>query len=219
MEGINDARNVTKHLDVDVYVLGSATKTKDVETQKALLGLVRKYARVVLLLDPDVAGRQARNDIDVLLGGEKCWHAFVPTILARLERETKYKGVGDVGVEHAGGEAVRRAVLRSRLSRRGGTGGKERKTGTGTGTRTGTGTGKEVFTRAGLIGMGLVAEMGVRGGDVTRRRELVCMWLGIGQCDGKQLLRQLTTYGFTEGDLEEGLAYAARVLSAERTNE
>jgi len=57
------------------------------------------------------------------------------------------------------------------------------------------------------------------GGDVTRRRELVCMWLGIGQCDGKQLLRQLTTYGFTEGDLEEGLAYAARVLSAERTNE
>ncbi|MFZ9626344.1 MAG: hypothetical protein ACO3AD_13865, partial [Burkholderiaceae bacterium] len=62
--------------------------------------------------------------------------------------------VADVGVEHAGGEAVRRAVLRSRLSRRG----------------RGAGAGEGVLTRARLVEMGLVAEMGVRGGDVTRRR-------------------------------------------------
>lgn len=199
VEGINDARNVAKHLDVDVYVLGSATKTSTSETQSELLSLKRKYKRIVLLLDPDVAGRQARNEIDVLLQGENCWHAFVPSILATLGKKTKYKDVGDVGVEHAGGEAVRRAVLMSRPSRRG--------RGNGNGNVT-----EEVFGRRGLVERGLVAEMGVRGGDVTRRRELVCAWLGIGMCDGKQLLRQLNVYGFTEEDLEEGLRYAAYVL-------
>ena len=64
------------------------------------------------------------------------------------------------------------------------------------------------FNREMLIELGLVAEMGVRGKDVTRRRELVCAWLGIGACDGKQLLRQLNTYGFMPADLNEALAYA-----------
>ena len=71
VEGINDARNVNRYLDVDMYVLGSATKTATPRTQEALRGLQAKYRRIVLLLDPDVAGRQARNDIDRLLNGNK----------------------------------------------------------------------------------------------------------------------------------------------------
>lgn len=75
VEGINDARNVRRYLDVDIYVLGSATKTGTSATQEELRGLQSRYRRIVLLLDPDVAGRQARNDIDRLLGGDKvrCW--------------------------------------------------------------------------------------------------------------------------------------------------
>ena len=119
-------------------------------------------------------------------------------------------------MEHASGEAVRQAVLRSRLSRSGAVSvgrGKE----VGQAENNG-GVGDEIahlkggglpFSREMLIDKGLVAEMGVRGGDVTRRRELVCAWLGIGTCDGKQLLRQLNTYGFTHEDLNEALAYAA----------
>ncbi len=68
------------------------------------------------------------------------------------------------------------------------------------------------FDRGMLMELGLVAEMGVRGRDVTRRRELVCAWLGIGVCDGKQLLRQLNTYGFTPDELDEALAYAKEAL-------
>lgn len=38
------------------------------------------------------------------------------------------------------------------------------------------------------------------------RREAVCNSLGIGNCDGKQLLKQLNLYNFTEDDLQEALA-------------
>jgi ribonuclease M5 len=192
---------------VDIYVLGSATKTSTASTQEALRALQQTYARVVLLLDPDVAGRQARNDIDRVLGGNKCWHAFIPTALATLAQDTRYKEQGDVGVEHAGGEAIRRAILQSKPSRFGMVGGKQQ----GGEERTGV----LPFDRQGLIDMGLVAEMGVRGGDVTRRREMVCRWLGLGTCDGKQLLRQLNTYGFEREDLERALAYAREALQDE----
>lgn len=228
VEGINDARNVRRYLDVDIYVLGSATKTGTSATREELRDIQSRYRRIVLLLDPDVAGRQARNDIDRLLDGNKvrvgrlgcfvagcntergltvsciivacfqCWHAFIPTSSAMLGRETKYKGVGDVGVEHASGEAVRQAILRSRLSRTGKAAAGDMEVG-----------GELPFNRGILMELGLVAEMGVRGKDVTRRRELVCAWLGIGVCDGKQLLRQLNTYGFTPAELSEALAYAA----------
>ena len=71
VEGINDARNVRQYLDVDIYVLGSATKTGTSATREELRRLQSRYRRIVLLLDPDVAGRQARNDIDRLLDGNK----------------------------------------------------------------------------------------------------------------------------------------------------
>ena len=101
-------------------------------------------------------------------------------------------------MEHASGEAVRQAIRRSRPSRGG-------NVGAGVG-------GGLPFDRGMLMELGLVAEMGVRGRDVTRRRELVCAWLGIGVCDGKQLLRQLNTYGFTPDELDEALAYAKEAL-------
>ena len=41
--------------------------------------------------------------------------------------------------------------------------------------------------------------------QTKRRREAVCDLLGIGHCDGKQLLKQLNMYNFSESDLEEAL--------------
>ena len=48
----------------------------------------------------------------------------------------------------------------------------------------------------------------LQGGNVTRRRGLVCAFLGLGECDGKQLLRQLNRFGFTMADVERALAWA-----------
>lgn len=51
-----------------------------------------------------------------------------------------------------------------------------------------------------------------QGGDVTQRRALVCAYLGLGDCDGKQLLRQLNCYGFGREELAAALAWAEQQL-------
>lgn len=48
----------------------------------------------------------------------------------------------------------------------------------------------------------------VQGGDVTRRRRAVCAHLGLGDCDGRQLLRQLNRYGFSLQEVEQALLWA-----------
>lgn len=40
---------------------------------------------------------------------------------------------------------------------------------------------------------------------MRERRDRVCNYLGIGSCDGKQLLKQLNIYGFTDDDLLRAL--------------
>lgn len=190
VEGVNDMRRIREYLDVDVYVLGSATKSSGSDTIETLKGLSKKYARLVILLDPDVAGRQARNEIDRNVDG--CWHAFIPTILARLSVKKKYKGVGDIGVEHASGKAIMMAIARSRKSNQS----------------------MKRFSRDWLVSLGLIAPMHERGNNVTRRRHLVCEFLGLGQCDGKQLLKQLNAYGFLEKDLLEALKYAEACIDS-----
>ncbi len=50
--------------------------------------------------------------------------------------------------------------------------------------------------------------MRLQGGGFAARRELVCAYLGIGNCDGKQLLRQLNSYGFLREDLEGAMRWA-----------
>lgn len=49
---------------------------------------------------------------------------------------------------------------------------------------------------------------------MTARRLAVCDFLGLGGCDGKQLLRQLNRYGFERPDVEAALAWAERQLAA-----
>jgi hypothetical protein len=50
---------------------------------------------------------------------------------------------------------------------------------------------------------------------VTARRQLVCRYLGLGDCDGKQLLKQLNFYGFTEAELSEAISWAEARIKGE----
>ena len=54
----------------------------------------------------------------------------------------------------------------------------------------------------------------LQGGSVTARRFLVGAFLGLGDCDGKQLLRQLNRYCFTHQELAAALEWAERRLAA-----
>lgn len=119
---------------VQVYVLGSATRSFGSDTINDLKQAAANYKRIVLFLDPDVAGRQARNEIDRQIRG--CWHAFLPTRVATAAVKKKYKDVGDIGIEHASPKAIITGLARSRMSRS-----------------------TDVFSRDNLIELGLIAPL------------------------------------------------------------
>jgi Domain of unknown function (DUF4093) len=70
------------------------------------------------------------------------------------------------------------------------------------------------FSRDDLVRMGLVTDMASpeRGcNDAPARRRDMCMALGIGECDGKQLLKQLNMYGFERADVEKAMSLVSRL--------
>jgi len=91
-------------------------------------------------------------------------------------------------VEHASVEAIRWALERARKSS----------------------LGRLEFTREFIQSLGLVSshDASSPAGDAAKRRFLVCSYMGLGECNGKQLLRQLNDYGFTKDDLAEALKWA-----------
>ena len=123
------------HSKLQVYVLGTATRSGDDAVISKLNALATRYRGIVLLLDPDVAGRQARNQLNVSIS--ECWHAFIPVPSARAAVAVRKKAAGNIGVEHAGPGAIRQALARKRKSI----------------------PGREEFTRLGLQESGLIAVM------------------------------------------------------------
>ncbi len=90
VEGGSDAAALRRAVRADVFVLGSASTAGSAATLARLreLSAARRHAAgVVVLLDPDVAGRQARLALDMALPG--CRHAFVPAALATSVHATR----------------------------------------------------------------------------------------------------------------------------------
>lgn len=108
VEGLNDMRAVRRAVKADVFVLGTATHAGDDDIMRQLRSAAAHLNGVVVLTDPDVAGRQARNILDVKLGG--CLHAFVSVGRAQALTAVRRKDAGDIGVEHASPSAIRHAL-------------------------------------------------------------------------------------------------------------
>ena len=69
---------------LQVLVLGSSTSTAGAQHSSVYALLekgLRVLERVYVLLDPDVAGRQARGQLETMFPSQ-FWHAFVPAHLA-----------------------------------------------------------------------------------------------------------------------------------------
>ncbi|KAL3145719.1 hypothetical protein ABBQ32_003250 [Trebouxia sp. C0010 RCD-2024] len=186
VEGLSDQCAVRKAVPAQVFVLHGASKSSVAATAQLLKTQADSCSRVIALLDPDVAGRQSRTVIDACLPG-KCLHAFLPTWQATAAENIRSKLAGDVGVEHAGPLQIRQALIDARPSC----------------------PGRKEFARADLVTWGLLAEMGtdtsLQAGCVQRRAALSAA-LGLGNCDGKQLLRQLNIYGFSRQHVVTALA-------------
>ena len=141
-------------------------------------------ARVVVLTDSDVAGRQMRGV--VVREVPSALHAFLGTHLSSAKTDTATHKAGNVGVEHASVKDIRTAVAQARpAASAGGSAGVSRRE----------------FDRADLEKWGLCGPpVGAPDpkwsafGGVTERRRLVGEYLGVGDCDAKQLVRQLNLF-------------------------
>ena len=89
VEGRNDMQAVRRALPAaDVFVLGTSTAADSPTVLKQLATAAPRYrSGLLLLLDPDVAGRQARLMLDERLPG--CLHAFLPSPLATARMATR----------------------------------------------------------------------------------------------------------------------------------
>ena len=150
--------------------------------------------RVVVLTDSDVAGRQMRGV--VVREVPSALHAFLGTHLSSAKTDTATHKAGNVGVEHASVEDIRTAVAQARpAASAGGSAGVSRRE----------------FDRADLEKWGLCGPpVGAPDpkwsafGGVTERRRLVGEYLGVGDCDAKQLVRQLNLF-FTREEADAAI--------------
>jgi 5S rRNA maturation endonuclease (ribonuclease M5) len=170
------------HYDVpDVVIAKLATAAND-------------GARVVVLTDSDVAGRQMRGV--VVREVPSALHAFLGTHLSSAKTDTATHKAGNVGVEHASVKDIRTAVAQARpAASAGGSAGISRRE----------------FDRVDLEKWGLCGPpVGAPDpkwsafGGVTERRRLVGEYLGVGDCDAKQLVRQLNLF-FTREEADAAI--------------
>ena len=146
---------------------------------------VKYAAPIVVLFDADSAGRQLRNAF--LKRFPLAEHAFMGAHASSAKVDGKWHAVGNVGVEHAEGEDILQAIARARVAC----------------------VHRHEFTRESLATWGLVAEdanadVWAPFGGVVNRRRLVGEYLGVGDCDARQLLRQMNLF-FTADEVREAL--------------
>ena len=193
VEGVNDVRAVRAavHPTLGFAILKGTYDNKaghhivPADVIRELSDAVRAGGRVVVLTDADVAGRQLRSRIVQQVPG--AWHAFLGAHETTAERDTKHHKAGNVGVEHAAPEAIRKALNLARpAASEGGS----------------SGTSRSAFDKARVAEWGLCAAPGEAApdekwrafGGVRARRRLVGERLGVGDCDAKQLIRQLNLF-------------------------
>ena len=140
--------------------------------------------RVVVLTDSDVAGRQMRGV--VVREVPSALHAFLGTHLSSAKTDTATHKAGNVGVEHASVEDIRTAVAQARpAASAGGSAGVSRRE-----------FDRDDLEKWGLCGppVGAPDPKWSAFGGVIERRRLVGEYLGVGDCDAKQLVRQLNLF-------------------------
>ncbi|CAL6285391.1 unnamed protein product [Bathycoccus prasinos] len=171
---------------------------------------------VIVFTDPDVAGRQYRQNFIQYLPRAK--HAFVSRYRARCKKKTKWHEVNDCGVEFATDGAIRVAVKEARAPRttrtiKATTSGSRGETTTATATTT---EGLlewmtvDDMERRGLKG---TTKTGVLGVSSKRLRQVLGNVLGIGDCDAKQMQRQLNMF-FSSEEFERAMETSLELLES-----
>lgn len=135
---------------------------------------------IIIFTDPDFAGEQIRKRLAARFPEAK--HAYLP----RGEAEKD----GDIGIENAKPEDIRRALSKCRCTQA------DR---------------EDPFTEADLFGYGLSG-----GPDAARLRDEIGALLGIGYGSAKTFLGRLNHYGITREELDEAWTSCTHLEPSEK---
>ena len=169
VEGEHDRRAVQQAVQADVEITGGFALTAN------LLNRLRKLQAIrglILFMDPDFTGEVIRRTCDRKIPGVK--HAYLP------RREAQKRG--DIGIENAAPEAIRRAL--SLL-------------------HTESYQAEVTYSVQDLLQLGLIGRQ-----ESARLRSRVGDRLGIGYANGKSFLKKLNRYAINPEQLAEAAAFA-----------
>jgi ribonuclease M5 len=171
VEGRNDTVAIKRAVDADTIETGGSALS-----QKTLnrIRLAHERRGVIVLTDPDYPGERIRKLITKAIPGVK--HAFI-------DREEGLKN-GDVGVENASPETIRRALSK---------------------VRTACFEPKAFITWEDMIDLGLVS-----GPNASSLRERCGSILGIGFCNAKQFYHRLAMFQITMEEFIEAIEKSLR---------
>ena len=167
VEGKMDVAAVRRAVDADCII------TDGFRLRSAAIKNIRAaYEKrgIIILTDPDSAGERIRRFLAKRF--PEAGHAFIP------KEEATAKG--DIGVEQASPDSIRRALAK---------------------VRTCTIAPREVFTSRDLLLAGLSG-----GEDASRRRARLGERLGIGWANARTFCKRLNSYGVTREEFEAALA-------------
>lgn len=159
VEGREDIRAVKAAVDAEVISTnGFGYKKELIDTLRSL----SKRRGIIILTDPDYMGEKIRRDLASKL--DNCKHAFLP--------KGKALKKGDIGVENASKEDIRKAIEGAKPIRVKAT---------------------KKFSKADMIKYGLSG-----GPDARSRREKLGEILGIGYANSKQFLNRLNNFSISK---------------------
>lgn len=166
VEGKDDIARVKKALDCQVIATGGIYIDRI-----CMENILRAYQKVgiIILTDPDYAGKKIRKRISSIC--PKAKHAFI-------SREKAYAD-GDIGIENADPEEIRRAIEKSlpELNEK-----------------------KEEFTMKDMLENGLSL-----GENSKYRREILADILGLAYGNTKTFLKNLNSFAISREDFEKAL--------------
>lgn len=167
VEGRDDTVAIKRAVEADTIETGGSAINQHTLRR---IALAKERRGVIILTDPDHAGERIRKIIDRHVPG--CKHAFIP------EEDATRKG--DIGVENASPEAIRRALERVHTSFEGR---------------------ESQISMDDLIDAGLTVHP-----DAAQRRMQMGNLLGIGYCNSKQFYKRLGMFQITREEFAAALA-------------
>jgi ribonuclease M5 len=166
VEGKSDTAAIRRAVDAETIETGGSALSEDTMRR---IALAQQRRGVIVFTDPDHAGERIRRRIAARVPG--CKHAFLP-------QEDAREG-GDIGVENASPDMIRKALANVRTDYPGAA----------------AQIGREDLMRAGLI----------HHPQAAKRRLAMGKLLGIGYANGKQFYKRCAMFQITRDEFEQAL--------------